>query len=104
MLSSVRYVYVRFTVAPGLRAVTRRHGVKWVVHNFIFPILLPSTLPLCVCVWCVCVWLFVCLAVVAGMSWNVSQDLNETLLGTTCNFARCIKPNAAMQCGVYDNK
>eukprot|EP00903_Cladosiphon_okamuranus_P011080 g10459.t1 len=32
------------------------------------------------------------------------KDLNETLLGTTCNFARCIKPNAAMQCGVYDNK
>ncbi|CAM9951632.1 unnamed protein product, partial [Laminaria digitata] len=32
------------------------------------------------------------------------QDLNVTLLGTTCNFARCIKPNAAMECGVYDNK
>ncbi|CAM9301743.1 unnamed protein product, partial [Scytosiphon promiscuus] len=32
------------------------------------------------------------------------RDLNETLLGTTCNFARCIKPNAAMKCGVYDNK
>eukprot|EP00904_Undaria_pinnatifida_P007215 jgi/Undpi1/3623/HiC_scaffold_16.g06993.m1 len=31
------------------------------------------------------------------------QDLNATLLGTTCNFARCIKPNAAMKCGVYDN-
>lgn len=32
------------------------------------------------------------------------RDLNETLLKTTCNFARCIKPNAAMQCGVYENK
>ncbi|CAM9886122.1 unnamed protein product, partial [Ectocarpus sp. 12 AP-2014] len=32
------------------------------------------------------------------------RNLNETLLGTTCNFARCIKPNAAMKCGVYDNK
>ncbi|CAB1114761.1 unnamed protein product [Ectocarpus sp. CCAP 1310/34] len=32
------------------------------------------------------------------------QNLNDTLLGTTCNFARCIKPNAAMECGVYDNK
>ncbi|CAM9627587.1 unnamed protein product, partial [Sphacelaria rigidula] len=32
------------------------------------------------------------------------QDLSETLLGTTCNFVRCIKPNAEMKCGVYDNK
>ncbi|CAM9287341.1 unnamed protein product, partial [Sphacelaria rigidula] len=32
------------------------------------------------------------------------QDLNETLLATTCNFVRCIKPNAAMKVGVYDNK
>lgn len=32
------------------------------------------------------------------------QDLNATLLSTTCNFARCIKPNAAMQCGVFDNR
>lgn len=32
------------------------------------------------------------------------RELNETLLGTTCNFARCIKPNAAMQCGIYNNK
>eukprot|EP00903_Cladosiphon_okamuranus_P011132 g10508.t1 len=31
-------------------------------------------------------------------------DLNATLLGTTCNFTRCIKPNAQMQCGVYDNR
>ncbi len=31
-------------------------------------------------------------------------DLNKTLLSTTCNFARCIKPNAAMKCGVYDNR
>ena len=32
------------------------------------------------------------------------QDLNVTLLSTTCNFVRCIKPNAAMQCGLYDNR
>lgn len=32
------------------------------------------------------------------------QDLNVTLLSTTCNFIRCIKPNAAMQCGVYNNR
>lgn len=32
------------------------------------------------------------------------QELNVTLLGTTCNFVRCIKPNAQMQCGVYNNK
>ena len=32
------------------------------------------------------------------------QDLNAPLLRTTCNFIRCIKPNAAMQCGVYDNR
>ncbi|CAM9665996.1 unnamed protein product [Ascophyllum nodosum] len=32
------------------------------------------------------------------------RDLNETLVGTTCNFARCIKPNAAMECGVYTNR
>lgn len=32
------------------------------------------------------------------------KDLNATLLATTCNFARCIKPNAQMQCGVYDNR
>lgn len=32
------------------------------------------------------------------------QDLNVTLLSTTCNFIRCIKPNAAMQCGVYSNR
>ncbi|CAM9169756.1 unnamed protein product [Laminaria digitata] len=32
------------------------------------------------------------------------QDLNVTLLSTTCNFIRCIKPNAAMQCGLYDNR
>ncbi|CAM9539979.1 unnamed protein product, partial [Ectocarpus fasciculatus] len=32
------------------------------------------------------------------------QDLNTTLLSTTCNFIRCIKPNAAMKCGVYNNR
>eukprot|EP00752_Nemacystus_decipiens_P009414 g8417.t1 len=32
------------------------------------------------------------------------KDLNVTLLSTTCNFIRCIKPNAAMQCGVYNNR
>eukprot|EP00752_Nemacystus_decipiens_P008749 g7810.t1 len=32
------------------------------------------------------------------------QDLNATLLSTTCNFVRCIKPNAAMQCGAFDNR
>ncbi|CAN0287711.1 unnamed protein product, partial [Ectocarpus sp. 8 AP-2014] len=32
------------------------------------------------------------------------QDLNMTLLSTTCNFIRCIKPNAAMKCGVYNNR
>ncbi|CAM9101018.1 unnamed protein product, partial [Hapterophycus canaliculatus] len=32
------------------------------------------------------------------------QDLNVTLLSTTCNFVRCIKPNAAMKCGVFDNR
>lgn len=32
------------------------------------------------------------------------QDLNVTLLSTTCNFIRCIKPNAAMQCGVFSNR
>ncbi|CAM9488990.1 unnamed protein product, partial [Ectocarpus sp. 13 AM-2016] len=32
------------------------------------------------------------------------QDLNRTLLSTTCNFIRCIKPNAAMQCGVFSNR
>lgn len=32
------------------------------------------------------------------------RDLDKTLLETTCNFTRCIKPNAGMQCGVYDNK
>ncbi|CAM9467577.1 unnamed protein product, partial [Ectocarpus fasciculatus] len=32
------------------------------------------------------------------------QDLNLTLLSTTCNFIRCIKPNAAMQCGVFSNR
>ncbi|CAM9166452.1 unnamed protein product [Ascophyllum nodosum] len=32
------------------------------------------------------------------------QDLNTTLLSTTCNFVRCIKPNAAMKCGDYNNR
>ncbi|CAM9144262.1 unnamed protein product [Ectocarpus sp. 12 AP-2014] len=32
------------------------------------------------------------------------QDLNMTLLSTTCNFIRCIKPNAAMKCGVFNNR
>lgn len=32
------------------------------------------------------------------------RNLNNTLLGTTCNFVRCIKPNADMECGVYDNR
>lgn len=32
------------------------------------------------------------------------QDLNVTLLSTTCNFIRCIKPNAGMQCGVFNNR
>ncbi|CAM9178970.1 unnamed protein product, partial [Hapterophycus canaliculatus] len=32
------------------------------------------------------------------------QDLNVTLLSTTCNFIRCIKPNAAMQCGVFSKR
>ncbi|CAM9932796.1 unnamed protein product [Scytosiphon promiscuus] len=32
------------------------------------------------------------------------QDLNVTLLSTTCNFARCIKPNGQMECGVFDNR
>ncbi|CAN0100971.1 unnamed protein product [Scytosiphon promiscuus] len=32
------------------------------------------------------------------------QDLNATLLSTTCNFIRCIKPNAAMQCGVFNKR
>lgn len=32
------------------------------------------------------------------------RELNTTLLETTCNFVRCIKPNAEMECGVYDNK
>lgn len=32
------------------------------------------------------------------------RGLNATLLETTCNFVRCIKPNAQMECGVYDNK
>ncbi|CAM9208802.1 unnamed protein product [Ascophyllum nodosum] len=31
------------------------------------------------------------------------RDLNATLEQTTCNFVRCIKPNAAMQCGAFDN-
>lgn len=32
------------------------------------------------------------------------RDLDATLVGTTCNFVRCIKPNAGMVCGEYDNK
>lgn len=32
------------------------------------------------------------------------QDLNDTLLSTMCNFVRCIKPNAEMKCGVYNNR
>ncbi|CAM9971674.1 unnamed protein product [Pylaiella littoralis] len=32
------------------------------------------------------------------------RGLNATLLETTCNFVRCIKPNADMKCGVYDNR
>eukprot|EP00752_Nemacystus_decipiens_P009298 g8309.t1 len=32
------------------------------------------------------------------------RQLNTTLLETTCNFVRCIKPNAEMECGVYNNK
>lgn len=32
------------------------------------------------------------------------QNLNTTLRGTTCNFVRCIKPNAEMQCGVFDSR
>lgn len=32
------------------------------------------------------------------------RGLNAALLGTTCNFIRCIKPNAEMECGVYNNK
>eukprot|EP00904_Undaria_pinnatifida_P007253 jgi/Undpi1/3658/HiC_scaffold_16.g07028.m1 len=32
------------------------------------------------------------------------KGLNATLLNTKCNFVRCIKPNAQMECGVYDNK
>lgn len=31
-------------------------------------------------------------------------DLNHMLLGSTCNFVRCIKPNAAMQCGIFNNR
>jgi len=32
------------------------------------------------------------------------KDLNTTLLSTTCNFIRCIKPNAEMQCGIFNNR
>lgn len=32
------------------------------------------------------------------------QDLNTTLLSTGCNFVRCIKPNAKMRPGVFDNR
>lgn len=32
------------------------------------------------------------------------RNLNETLLGSTCNFVRCIKPNAGMKVGVYNNR
>ncbi|CAN0342915.1 unnamed protein product, partial [Ectocarpus sp. 12 AP-2014] len=32
------------------------------------------------------------------------EALNVTLLSTMCNFARCIKPNGEMQCGVFDNR
>eukprot|EP00903_Cladosiphon_okamuranus_P006316 g6191.t2 len=32
------------------------------------------------------------------------QDLKATLLSTTCNFIRCIKPNAAMEYGVFDDR
>ncbi|CAN0080309.1 unnamed protein product, partial [Hapterophycus canaliculatus] len=32
------------------------------------------------------------------------RGLNATLLETTCNFVRCIKPNAEMEYGVFENK
>jgi ABC-type oligopeptide transport system ATPase subunit len=41
-------------------------------------------------------------ATVAGGFMTSMVDLNKTLLATTCNFVRCIKPNAAMALGDYD--
>ncbi|KAJ1426230.1 P-loop containing nucleoside triphosphate hydrolase protein [Ochromonadaceae sp. CCMP2298] len=40
---------------------------------------------------------------IAALFAQSMQDLNQTLLATECHFVRCIKPNAHMQAGEFDN-
>eukprot|EP00904_Undaria_pinnatifida_P011109 jgi/Undpi1/7128/HiC_scaffold_22.g09602.m1 len=40
---------------------------------------------------------------VAGNFMASMQDLSTTLAATTCGFVRCIKPNAAMDFGIFDS-
>ncbi|CAN0306008.1 unnamed protein product, partial [Laminaria digitata] len=41
---------------------------------------------------------------VAGNFMSSMQNLSTTLAATTCGFVRCIKPNAAMDFGIFDSQ
>lgn len=41
---------------------------------------------------------------VAGNFMASMKDLSATLAQTTCGFVRCVKPNAAMDFGMFDGQ